>query len=71
MTSELESRLSAVAFPPRVEVAVGVFHEEEQHGHGLFQGRRRWGSVKVGYPMFLSRGIRMAPVLLPNHATHI
>jgi hypothetical protein len=70
MTSESESRLSAVAFPPRVEVAVGVLHEEEQHGHGLFQGRR-WGSVMVGYPMFLSVGIRMAPVLLPNHATHI
>src|SRR5215210_429579 len=74
MTSESESLLTlerAVAIPPRVEEAVGVVHEAEQHGHGLFQGRRRWGSVVVGHPVFLSPGVRMAPVLLPNHATLI
>jgi len=60
-----------VAVAPRVEDTVGVVHEAEQHGHGLFQAGRPWGSVGVGHPRFLSPGIRMAPVLQANRATLI
>jgi hypothetical protein len=46
---------------PRVEEAIGVVDEAEQHGHGLFQAGRLWGRVRVGHLLLLVAGSRMAP----------
>jgi hypothetical protein len=54
-----------------VEEEESVVDEAEEHGHGLFQARRRWGSVRVGHPRFLSLESRMAPFLPSIHATDI
>jgi hypothetical protein len=54
-----------------VEQRVGVVHEAEQDRDRLFQGGERRGMLRIGHPRFLSPGIRMASVLLPNHATLI
>ena len=54
-----------------VEEAIGIIDEAEQHGKSLFQVSCRWGKVRVGHPRYLSSGIRMALVLLPNLATGI
>ena len=56
----------------RVEGAVGVVDEAEQHGDRLFQGRERRGMLRSGHPGLLWSGVdRMAFFLLPIHATRI
>ena len=54
-----------------VEEAVSVVDEAEEHDQSLFQASRRWSSVWVGHPRFLSLGSRMAPFLPSIHATDI
>ena len=66
-----ESLERLVTSPPRVEQRVGVVDEAEQERDRLFQGREGGDMLRIGHPRFLSLGIRMAPVLLPNHATLI
>ncbi len=60
-----------VTLPPRVEQRVSIVEEAEQDRDRLFQGGEGGGMLRMGHPRFLSSGIRMAPVLLPNHATLI
>src|SRR3954470_16417451 len=66
---ELLERL--VALPPRVEVSVGVVHEAEQDRDRPFQGSEGGSMLRLGHPMFLSLGSRMAPFLPSIHATDI
>jgi hypothetical protein len=66
---ELLERLEAL--PPRVEVSVGVVHEAEQDRDRPFQGSEGGSMLRLGHPMFLSLGSRMAPFLPSIHATDI
>ncbi len=61
-----------VAAPSRVEQALGVVDEAEQHGQRLFQGAEPRGILRSGHAELLWSGsTRMAPFLLANHATVI
>ena len=52
-------RLVGVAL--RVEEAVGVVGEAEEHGHGLFRAGELWVKVRLGHLSLLVEGSRMAP----------
>ena len=60
-----------MALPPGVEESVSVVYEAKQDGQRLFQGSEGGGMLLLGYPRFLSLGVRMAPVVPSIHATDI
>ena len=60
-----------IAVRARVEQRVGIIHEAEQGCDRLFQGGEGGSMLSVGYPRFLSSGVRMASVLPSIHATLI
>ncbi len=61
-----------VASPTGIEEPVSVVYEAEEHGHGLFQGRKRPGMLRSGHPELLwSSSGRIAFVLLSILATRI
>jgi hypothetical protein len=50
-----------ITSPSRVEQGVSVVDEAEQDRDRIFQGGEVGGKLRMGHPMFLSPGIRMAP----------
>jgi hypothetical protein len=58
--------------PARIEEAVGIVYEAEQHGYGLFRAGEACCKVGPGHPELLWSGVgRMALFLLANRATDI
>ena len=60
-----------VASAARVETAIGVVYETEQHGDCVFQRGEGGSMLALGHPGFLSLRARMALFLPSVHATDI